>query len=223
MKKRIYKGREVDININSNRLIKQTNKLIEEANKRLIRLTKGIDIHKSTYDPKKKRFIRANKEVKRLTYDFNSWSAKKLFQRLRIDPSLITKVSKDDSESSILLKNKAIKQFLKSETSTIKGIRKTIAREKQKIKDKLEDFDTNEINDKDVETLYDFWYDSDYLTITQYIDPSELWIALNEVSQAGGTSDDFLRYIEKYIYFETLYKDEDLVDALVSIYNKFNK
>ena len=223
MKKRVYKGREVDININESKLIKQTNKLIEEANKRLIRLTKGIDINKSTYDPRKKKFVRASKEVKRLSYQFDSWSAKKMFTKLRIDPGLLKKVDKQNTYSEIMLTKKAVQRFLNSKTSTISGIREVVKNTKDTIRSKLEDFDTDEVDDNEIEVLNNFWYDSDYAYVTQYIDPSELWIALDTVSNAGGTVEDFLHYIERYIYSETLYKDQDLVDALTRIYEKFTR
>lgn len=222
MKKRIYRGRDIDIDINTNKLIKETNKLIDQANKRLIRLTRGIDINKGKYNPKSKRFERVSKQVSRVKYDFDSWASKRMFEKLRVDPGKLQHVNKNDSYTDIMLHRKAVKDFLKSKTSTISGIREIVEEQKNIIRDKIEDFDTDRLDDEDVEILYNFWTDKDFLLATQYIDPSELWIALEDVSNQGGTSKDFLREMEQYIYSETLYKDLDLVEALERLYNKFN-
>ena len=219
MKKRAYKGREVIVN--DSKLIKETNKLIDQANKRLIKLSKGIDINRGKYNPKSKRFERVSKQVSRVKYDFNSWASKKMFEKLRIKPGLIQHVTAKDSYTDIMLHKKATTNFLNSKTSTLSGIRDVIEEQKKNIKNILEDFDTEDISDEEVEVLYNFWEDKDFNYVTQYVDPSELWIALEEVSNAGGTAEDFVRYMEQYIYSETLYKDLDLVEALKKIYNKF--
>ena len=219
MKKRAYKGREVIVN--ESRLIKETNKLIDQANKRLMKLSKGIDINRGRFNPKSKRFERANKQVSRVKYDFDSWASKKMFDKLGTKPGLISHVTANDSYSDIMLHKKATSNFLNSKTSTLSGIRDVIEEQKKNIKNILEDFDTEEISDEDVEVLYNFWEDKDFTNATQYVDPSELWIALEDVSNAGGSDDDFVRYMEQYIYSETLYKDLDLVNGLKKIYNKF--
>lgn len=222
MKKRVYKGREVTLT-NSNQLIKQTNKLIEEANKRLIKLTKGIDINKSKYDPTKKKYIRTTQVKNIVKFDYDTWASKKLYDRLMIDKGLIPKLSGKDNNTKVLLTNKAVKNFLSSKTSSIKGIRGVIENTKESIRNVVTDFEDDDISDQDIEKLYSFLNDHDFNKATQYLDPSELWVTLNETKEAGGTEDDFLRRIENYIYSDSLYKDEDLVESLTNIYNKYRR
>lgn len=222
MKKRIYKGREVTLT-NSKQLIKQTNKLIDEANKRIKTLTKGIDINRGKYNPKTKRFERADVDKQFIRYSTDSWATRKLYDRLFIEDGMIPRLTNKDTNMKILATNKAIRNYLKSQTSTIKGIKKVETTTKNTIKNVVSDFDTEELSDKDINELYKYLSDPDFNYATQYFDPSDLWINLAEIKSAGGNEEDFLRRIENYLSSDSLYKDDDLVESLTNIYNKFNR
>lgn len=226
-------------NVTYNDLLRETRELVSETNKRLSRLEKGIDINKAKYNPKTKRFERSGtyevisetgerikmKPTKIVKYGSDSWASKKLNEKLSTVKGITTskgkiKISGNISIADLKAINKATTNFLRSKTSTVKGIQETESNIKSNIanlvEDAVPDLTTGEVN-----TLYDFFKDKDFNYITQYIDPSELFIILSETSSEDGTSDDFLRKIENYIYSDSLYQDDDLVEALESIYNKF--
>ena len=222
-----------------NDLYIEASKLVRETNKRLERLERGVDINKGVYNPKTKRFERKgtytiiNKNGKRIKvkpsnivkYTSDSWAGKKLREKVStIKGASISgrrlKISNRINVTDLRALKKATSNFLKSKTSTNKGIKDVENRIKQTIKDTIEDEEV-ELSDREVETLYNFFEDPDFTYVTKYIDPSELMIVMQEVASRGGTSDDFLREIEKYIYSDSLYKDDDLVEALERIYNRF--
>lgn len=222
-----------------NDLYIETSKLVRETNRRLERLERGVDLNKAVYNPKTKRFERKGtytivtdtgkritmKPTKIVRYDTESWAGKKLREKIStIKGATISgkkvKLSTKLSISDLKAVKKAASNFLKSKTSTNKGIKEVENRIKNTIKETVEDEDI-ELSSQEVNTLYNFFEDKDFNYITKYIDPSELMVILNEVASEGGTSDDFLRRIENYIYSDSLYKDDDLVEALENIYNKY--
>lgn len=223
-----------------NDLYIETNKLLRETEKRLRRLERGVDINKAVYNPKTKRYERKNtftiisdtgkritiKPSKIVKYNVDSWAAKKLNEKLSmikgVDIKLMkaAKLPKQMNIGDLKAANKAFKNFIKSKTSTIKGIKETENRIKKSISD-IFDTEEEKVNAEDVETFYSFFEDPDFRYVSQFIDPSELMVILEKVASSGGTADDFLREIENYIYSDSLYQDDDLVDALTRLYNKF--
>ena len=222
-------------NVSYNQLYQETKKLVDETNKRLERLEKGIDVNKGKYNPKTKRFERKNtytiitetgKKVKIkptniVKYKSDSWAGKKLFDKLEnikgIDPNNL-RINKKMSYSSIKAVHKATTNFLRSKTSSIKGILDVEYNVKESLGDLVGDFQG--IDSEDIETLYKFFEDSDYNYITQYIQASELDIILADVKSNNYSKDDFLRYIDNYV-LKSIYQDDDLVRSLENVYDKF--
>lgn len=226
-------------NITYNDLLSETKQLVKETNKRLERLERGIDINKAKYNPRTKRYERSGtytvitdtgkrvniKPTKIVKYGSNSWASKKLNDKLSTVKGLKMKSGKLHISSSLKANdlraiNKAVTNFLNSKTSTIEGIQEVSSNIKDNISNLVEDVKPDLTSDE-LNTLYNFFEDKDFNYITKYIDPSELMILVTETAQEGGNSDDFLRKIENYIYSDSLYQDEDLVNALENIYNKF--
>lgn len=223
-------------NISSSSLYRETQQQLREVESRLKKLEKGVDINRGVYNPKTKRFERKGtykirtetgelitmKPSKRITYRADSWAGKKLNDKLSIIKGFDAnkfKISKKITLTELKALNKTFTNFLKSQTSTLKGIKDVEETTKQGIKNLVSDIDN--LDNKDIETLYSFFNDKDFNYISQYIDPSELMVIMAETRSEDGTSDDFLRKIENYIYSESLYQDEDLVDSLERVYNKF--
>ena len=222
--------------VSSSSLYRETEKQLREVEKRLKKLEKGVDLNKGVYNPKTKRYERKGtykirtetgeyitmRPTKRITYRTDSWAGKKLNEKLTTIKGFDVKkfkIPKKISATDLKALNKIFTNFLKSQTSTIRGIRDVEETTRQGIKNLVSDIDN--LDNEDIETLYSFFNDKDFNYITQYIDPSELMVLIAETRSEGGTSDDFLRKIENYIYSESIYQDEDLVDSLESIYNKF--
>lgn len=227
-------------NVTIEQLYKETKKQVEETNRALKRLEKGTDINRAKYNPKTKRYERqgtyivtyaSGKTVKMkpsniISYKRDSFAGKTLRNNIATINSVSIKngrivIPKNISKMDLSALHKATSNFLKHKHSTIKGINET----KKLIKDNLksvieEDVEIN-LTDSETETLYNFFEDKDFNYVKQYFDPSELFIMLTETVAEGGDANDFLRKIENYIYSDSLYKDEDLVESLTNIYNKF--
>lgn len=226
MKKRIYKGREVNLNFKKERIIKQTNKLIDKANQRLSKLNKGLDVNKSVYDPKKKRYVRTNKRIDYQTFEFDTWASKKLYSRIDADPGYIEHLTNDEKNmTKIINYNRALKLFLNSQTSTPRGVSEVVKTTKDTIRRYLEDpEDIKKLSDKDVENIYDLFNDNDfkYVTETENVKPSEIWVALKETVFENGDKDTFLRIVDNRLFDKSIYENKDLLDSLETLYENFS-
>lgn len=222
--------------VSTSDLYKETEEQLKEVERRLKKLEKGIDVNRGTYNPRTKRYerkgtykivtetgeVKTMRPTKRIKYSMDSWAGKKLQEKLSTVNGFNLKkfqLPKKISSTDLKAVNKAFDNFLKSQTSTIKGIKGVEKSTKSSIKDLVSDIDN--IDNSDIETLYSFFGDKDFNYVTQYVDPSELMILLAENREEGGSSDDFLRKIENYIDKDSLYQDEDMVDALERVYDKF--
>ena len=224
--------------MNRNKLFRDTCKLIKEANRRLERLDRGVDLNKGKYNPKTKRFERKdsrviiNKSGKRtrikttkiMRFPRGTWASKKLYDR--IGSSYIknnqVSINKGISLTELRLVNKALKNFLDSKTSTIKGILEVEKQTKQNISNLVDNFDEEELSNEDVNTLYDFFTDSDFQDVIRYIPPSDLYILLVDSKRNNDSNNDFLKKIEMYIDKDSLYSDRDMKDKLIRIYEKLS-
>ena len=223
--------------MNKDKLYRETLKLAKETNKRLARLEKGVDINKGKYNPKTKRFERKEsiqiinkkgkkinlKTVKRVKYPKGTWASKKLMDKLDTYMNGKLQVTRSMSTSELTVLNKALRNFLNSKTSTIQGIQDIERQTKQNISNLIVDVDTPELETEDIETLYNFFEDSDFRDVTEYIPPSDLYIILNESKQAGDNPKMFMSKIERYIDKDSLNSDSDMKNKLTRIYTKFIK
>lgn len=215
-------------------LYKKAIKQIEETNRRLKKLERGIDLNKAKYNPKTKRWERTGnivvlengkkRTIKTTNYlraKSGTWATKKLSDKLG---SLYNKKTNKISmpvkfdKASLRAIIKATNNFLNSQTSTLEGIKKVQDKTKETIRNIIDNPDNiNNFTDNDVETLYNFWNDSDWQDITQYIPPSDLYVIMMD----SESDTDFLSKIEMYIDKDSLYGDADMKDKLVNIYHKF--
>lgn len=220
----------------NNKLYRDTLKLIRETNKRLAQLEKGVDLNKGRYNPKTKRFERPDTQVvirdgkrikispsKRVSYKTGTWASKKLLEK--VPESIIKgKVSTNISSYSkvqLTALNKALKNFLKSKTSTVKGIQEIEKQTKENIAQEVENFDEDMLSSQDINTLYDFFNDKDFNYATDYIAPSDLWVILTTAKANNDSDESFINRVGQYIDKDSLYEDLDLKDALIRIYHKF--
>lgn len=162
----------------------------------------------------------ANKRLKDIqrVFGINTWAAKKLQERLEIVDAwsiknqVVIGIFKDKARLKAI--EKALKNFLASQTSTVKGIRATIKKQAKSLGDVY-------IDEEDVEsheTMYDFMSDDDFRDLSRYIGASEL-VALLEYAKDNNLSESsFLNEVENYISFGN---DLDMRDALIRIYNKY--
>lgn len=216
-------------------LYKKAIKQIEETNRRLEQLERGIDLNKGRYNPKTKRFERAGnivvlengkkRTVKTTKYDMRyktgTWATKKLLNRIGdMYSKKSNKIIMSKKLSPAELRNviKATRQFLNSKTSTREGIKTVEENTKQTIRNIITDEENIEkFSDQDVETLYSFWNDKDWQDVTRYIDPSDLYVLLVSTE----SEDDFIKQVIYYAEDPSPFKDLDMQDKLRRIYKKF--
>ena len=216
---------------NSNSLRKRVESKVEQVNKRLARLDRGIDVNKATYNVRTKRFERKGtivlttsrgkririKQKNIISYK-GSFASKKLsiVDQYNENTNRIT-LRGNESYQELIELDKATKKFLQSKTSTISGIKEVEKNIKQNIKNKMDEFD---LSKSEIETLYNFFEDEDFNYIRKYIDPSDLWVFIESAKQENMYVEDWINNVKNYIGSDVFGRDEDLRDRLINIYNK---
>lgn len=158
------------------------------------------------------------RETQRI-YGTNTWASKKLQQRLEILDawSINDQVTLGINKTNVTRLRgieKALKNFLASKTSTVKGIRATIKKQAKSLGDIYLDEEDVETH----ETMYDFMSDEDFRDVSRYIGASELVALLEYAKDNNLTKRSFLNEIENYLSFGN---DSDMKDELLRIYNKY--
>lgn len=216
---------------NANNLRARVESKVEQVNKRLARLDRGIDVNKARYNPKTGRYERKgtitfiNERGKRVRIQQKkfisykgSFASKKLsiVDQYNENTNRIT-LRGNESYQELIELDRTTKKFLQSKTSTITGIKEVEKTIKQNIKNKMDEFD---LSKDEVETLYNFFEDEDFNYIRKYIDPSDLWVFIENAKQENMYVEDWLKNIEDYIGSDVFGRDDDLRDRLINIYNK---
>lgn len=216
---------------NPNSLRSRVESKVDQVNKRLSRLDRGIDVNKAVLNPRTGRFERQGtvtfinergkrvrvKQKKLVSYK-GSFASKKLsiLDQYNENTNRIT-LRGNESYQELIELDKATKNFLQSKTSTLSGIKEVEQGIKENIGNKLDEYD---LTKDEIETLYNFFEDEDFNYIRKYIDPSDLWVFIESAKQSNMYVDDWLKTIEDYIGSEKFGRDEDLRDRLISLYNK---
>lgn len=208
-KRRLYKTRtRTSADSERQQLIRDTQKLINEANARL----RSLERH----------------------YKTGSWASKRLrnyLQDAKIDVwttrygGSIKKIPTNINKTALLAIHRRVTNFLKSQTSTRKGI-KTVRRKQIKSiakrfeKELAEDDIERSLTEEESESLYELFGTNSFDTLANKIGASELQVELVEAREKNDSEDDFIRRIEKYLSVLT---DGDLYDKVIDVYNKFVK
>lgn len=224
------------LNQEEKRLYDKVIRQINETNKRLKQLEKGIDINRGKYNSKTKRYERKEsyqiintrtgkrvtiKQANIMRRPTGTWATKKLVQKLD-KYNMITNnkvnVPKGVNKFDLKFISKVLRNFLNSKTSTLSGISEVEETIKNTISDIVDDIDG--VTNEDIETLFDLYADEDYQDITQYIQPSELDILLEKSKTENADTNAFLKRIEDYIDKDSLHKDKDLKNKVIRLYKK---
>lgn len=236
---RIKKDRNYTNTLNQEekRLYDKVIRQINETNKRLKQLEKGIDTNRGKYNPKTKRYERKEsyqiintrtgkrvtiKQANIMRRKAGTWASKKLVQKLD-KYNMITNnkvnVPKGVNKFDLKFISKVLNNFLKSKTSTLEGINEVEEGVKNTISDIVDDI--KGVTNEDIETLYDFYADDDFTYVTQYIDPSDLMVILASVKANNEGLDGFIKRCAEYIDPDSLHVDLDMRQRLTRVYNKF--
>ena len=223
---------------------------VNQTNKRLKNLI--VDTNKGKYNPKTKRFERKgnitiidSKGKKRIIKqtnikDYRGMFASKKLEELESFNKRLNKIelTGNESKEQLLEINKLTENFLKSKTSTIKGIEEVEKGIKSNISEKLDEFD---LSPSEVDSLYKLYDDPDFTALRKYLDPSELQALMMEVKEYKGElknddipfTDDEInqaglnKFIDLFISYAGLDVssaglDMDLQESLSSLYSKID-
>ena len=176
---------------------------------RKLSTTKNIDkLERET----KKLVSKANARLDSLQrrYKSGTWASKKLANRLSSNKMRMwtkkgkIKLSKNPTRSQLVALNKAITQFLNSQTSTKRGTLST---------------DVEEMSYDDAEKFYEMFGNNDFQTIADKIGSSALQACIEDAIENGDSESDFVKRLEWYGGVGM--NDLDMRDAANRLYEKY--
>lgn len=175
--------------------------------------------HEKLYKELSTQVRRTNAMLQRLRGHFGDepgWAATRLLNKLDIDVlNAVTekgyiKYNKNLSNRQMKAILKATDTFLKSKTSTVKGVQENMAKIKAGIGESFE------ITSKEAGMLYEFFSSDDY-RLTNEVKYELAKIAV-EVHEKNGSFEDFVEIAESYI---DLGNDEDMKALLRHVFDIF--
>ena len=181
----------------SNRLEKETRKLVSKANARLDSLQRR--------------------------YKSGTWATKKLANRLSSNKLKMfkngkIKLSKNPTKAQLIAVNKAINQFLSSKTSTKKGISETRRKTIESLRGTLST-DVEEMSYDDAEKFYEMFGENDFQTLADKIGSSALQACIEDAIESGDSESDFIKRLEWYGGVSM--NDLDMREAAQRLYDKY--
>lgn len=178
------------------------------------------------YNSIKNDVKKANQRLVRLerTYGQDSWASKRLASRLDTEKVQAftnqgrIRLNQSMSINQMLAIKKATEQFLSSKTSTLSGIKKIIPEQKKGIEKLLAD--GKEVDEKDIETVYEMLSDEDFNNLKDKIRYDALVDLMINAKELKQTQAQFRQQVEQYIIEGN---DMDFVARLERLYDKFIK
>lgn len=230
--------------------MKRTGKTYKRKRKRTTYITKGTGskiIHTGYGSVAKKRSKKIfgnrknlEKETKRLVsranarldslqrkYKFGTYASKKLFEKLSSKPlktissSGRIKLKKNMTKTQLLAVNKAVSNFLNSQTSTKKGIEQWKKNQLEKIKSRFSEQDEIEFTEEDAEDFFEMHGENDFQFFANKIGDSLLQQIIYDSIRENDSEDDFLERLSYYTG-ESM-NDLDLREKAIRLYEKYIK
>lgn len=167
---------------------------------------------------------KSNERIRQIEkrYGKNSWAVNNLRNRLDSDKiNAWTKSGRVSIKSNYTIPQmraviKANEQFLKSQTSSLVGIRNVKKKVTKAIQDSLSDENVT-ISDKEAENLYKILEDKDSRGIVDKLGGSTVFSIATDTIKSDGNKQDFINKIKQYLVFDR--EDKDTIDQLNNIYN----
>lgn len=176
------------------KLLKELKKLAKRANQRLVRLERE--------------------------YGKDTWASKKLRKRLEVEKLQAftekgrIRVSSKYNITQLNAVITATNQFLNSATSSKRGIEKIKKKTKEKFK-VIFGVDDENVNDDDVNDIYNLFEDQDFLDVIQKIPSSEFVALLQECKSNNRDKTYYINQLENFIDFGN---DLDIKEKALRIY-----
>ena len=182
----------------SDRLERETRKLVNKANARLDSL--------------------------RRRYKSGTWASKKLANRLSSNKMNMwskqgkIKLGKNPTKAQMIGLNKAINQFLSSATSTKKGIKSVRQKTIESLRGTLS-IEDKEMSFEDVEKFYEMFGEDNFSNIADKIGASALQAVIEDAIEENDSSNDFMKRLETYAGLSM--NDLDLRESAKVLFEKY--
>lgn len=179
----------------TDRLEKETRKLVSKANARLDSLQRR--------------------------YKSGTWASKKLANRLSSNKLNMwtkkgkIKTGKNLTKAQLIGLNKAINQFLNSQTSTKKGISTWKKNQVESIK--LNRSDDSDFTEEDAEDFFEMFGDNDFDFFASKIGASTLQEIIYDAMRENDSEDEFVARLSLYIEINDL----DIREKAIRLYEKY--
>lgn len=207
-----------------------------------IRKAKKLGIYKQKkFDSSLYRNVQAqvnevNKRLRNLKREgeYGSWASKKLFNRLDDSAMKVLKYNRKGKDKQVLqiklnknLTNtnliniqKSTSQFLKSKTSTIRGIESTKKKTIESIRKTLNERDGAKVTDEDAKFYYELLDNNDFREYVDKIGASSMW---NLIDTSIEKLDNQKDWIERLNMYAMTMNDKDMRNRAKNLYKKYIK
>ena len=177
----------------------------------------------------KKDINKANARLKSLQrrYKSGTWATRKLAERLNNETlkawSKSGRISvkgelKKMTKTQLTALKKSIKNFLASDTSTKKGIKKRIESVKGGIEELLAE-PGKDFTSEDADFFYSMLEDKDFTTLSDEDYASTIWACIDDAIEFEDTEDNFVKRIEMYAGINM--QDLDKREKAEKLYQKY--
>lgn len=186
----------------------------------------------SLYKQVQRELKEVNKRLRALekSGNYNSYSSKKLFERLgskklnvlnkskKVNRGHVLgiKLRKNMTNTDLAAVSKASNQFLRSATSTPKKLKKVVELTKKSMYETLK-AQNKDISKEDIEAYYEMLGNKDFEYFNDKIGASTMWSIIEDAIEMGDTKKGFLDRLNNYITLN----DVDIRDKAISLYNKY--
>ena len=177
------------------------------------------------YRSLQKEIHKANQRITRIEsrYGENAWAIHDLYGKLNMARKAITpfgqiRITKDMSQAQLNLVRRSVKEFLKSKTSTLTGIRQARANMISGLQKSLSSTQDVELSDREIEALYRLVEDKDTRGTVEKIGASDTWKLLIDAREKKMNQTDFLAKVKEYYNYTN---DQDIKDDLKDFYKKY--
>ena len=196
---------------------------------RKLKLNKSISTKQSTDKLERETRKLVNKANARLDslqrrYRSGTWSTKKLASRLSSNKMKMwskggkIKLGKNPTKQQLIAVNKAVDQFLKSSTSTKKGINEVRRKTIESLRGTLSTED-EEMSYEDAEKFYEMFGEDNFSTIADKIGASALQAVIEDAIEESDSENDFIKRLE--IYGGMSMNDLDIRSSAKVLYDKY--
>lgn len=185
-------------------------------------------INLGDYRELQKEIHKANQRITRIEsrYGEGAWAIRELYGKLdtsvakAITPFGQIRVTKDMSQAQLNLVRRSTREFLKSKTSTLTGIRQTRNNIMDGLKRSLSSTEDVELSDREIQALFRLVEDKDTRSTVEKIGASTMWKLLIDAREKKDNKTDFLVKVKQYYNYSN---DQDVKDDLSDFYKKYVK